>query len=269
MNNLTVTNSNEPTMPSMELLEVINGYREDEGKAPMGHSDFLKKIRDELEGDAGKFSSVYLGGNNQERPCYNLPKDECMQMAMRESKGVRKATIRKINELVEKPKNLTTLQMISAMALEQQATNEALELAAQRQLELKAQVETTQKHQEAKNVLVEQQLSSIEHKLAQRLPTYERQPSNMTPITVIRKVMNKRYGLSTKIIDTVMYEIKALKPQGTVNNPHVSSGTSVYQVWSKSEVGESFRQFIGECKRESRCRYSHPDIVGTFQLINS
>lgn len=54
------------TMSSLEIAKVT---RKD-------HADVLKDIRRifaEAEIDAGKFSGVYFGGNNQYRPCFNLP----------------------------------------------------------------------------------------------------------------------------------------------------------------------------------------------------
>ena len=44
------------------------------------HDNVLKDIRkilNEVEIDESKFGLVYLGGNGQERPCYNLPRLEC------------------------------------------------------------------------------------------------------------------------------------------------------------------------------------------------
>lgn len=87
------TISNEPTMSSIKLLEIINQYRLEDGKAVKRHFDFMKAIEDELDGDEREFSSVYLGGNGEKRPCYNLPIDECMQLAIRESKAVRKRVV--------------------------------------------------------------------------------------------------------------------------------------------------------------------------------
>lgn len=98
---VTVTD-NEPTMSSLDLLEVINQYRLEDGKKEVKHYTFMEKIVDELEEDHQKFLGVYLGGNGEQRLCYNLPKDECMQMAMRESKSVRKRVVKQLNELMKR-----------------------------------------------------------------------------------------------------------------------------------------------------------------------
>lgn len=81
MNDLISSGSASVTMTSLELVAFINGQR-GQHDAELAHSDFLKKVPLVLGVDAGKFSSVYLGGNGQERPCYKLPKREACLMAM-------------------------------------------------------------------------------------------------------------------------------------------------------------------------------------------
>lgn len=103
MNNLTT--GNKMTMTSIELLEVINGYREDDGKSPMPHDNFIKKIEDELEKGVVKFYGTYKSSQGKDVKMYNLPKEECLLMAMRESKYVRRQTVEYIKSL-EKPSNL-------------------------------------------------------------------------------------------------------------------------------------------------------------------
>ncbi|MGZ5050460.1 MAG: Rha family transcriptional regulator [Methylobacter sp.] len=68
MNSLSLNQT--ATMSSLEIAELT-------GKP---HDNVLKDIRKvlaEVEIDAVKFYGVYLGGNNQERPCFNLPRREC------------------------------------------------------------------------------------------------------------------------------------------------------------------------------------------------
>lgn len=96
------TAGNEPTMSSLDLLEVINQYRLEDGKPEKLHKNFMRDIKDELEEAALNFERSYKGADNTTRPCYNLPKDECMQMAMRESKSVRKRVVKQLNELMKR-----------------------------------------------------------------------------------------------------------------------------------------------------------------------
>lgn len=104
MNELMTTQ--EATMSSVLLVEIINEYRKIEGNSTvLRHNDFMIKIEKELDGDCEKFRSEYKASNNQMYKCYDLPKDECMLMLMSESKTVRRGVLNKINEL-EKQKNV-------------------------------------------------------------------------------------------------------------------------------------------------------------------
>lgn len=99
----TGNTNEEVTMTSLELLEVINQYRLQDGKSKMRHDNFMQKIRDELDEEALlKFQGSYQGADNAMVICYNLPKDECMLIAMRESKFVRKQTVQYIKSLESK-----------------------------------------------------------------------------------------------------------------------------------------------------------------------
>ena len=50
MNNLSILDNKHLTITSVELVEIINQFREMEGcKAELQHNDFMKKIRKELE----------------------------------------------------------------------------------------------------------------------------------------------------------------------------------------------------------------------------
>lgn len=85
----------EPTMSSLQIAEIT-------GKP---HNDILKDIRrilDEAEIDAGKFSHVYKGGNGQERPCYILPRRECDLVVSGYSVKYRLAIIDRWRELEAK-----------------------------------------------------------------------------------------------------------------------------------------------------------------------
>jgi len=74
MNNqiaILASQSTEMTMSSVEIAKLT-------GKE---HSHVLRDIRvmlEELEIDLSKFGCVYLGGNGQQRPMFNLPKRECL-----------------------------------------------------------------------------------------------------------------------------------------------------------------------------------------------
>lgn len=95
---------------SLQLVEQINIFRKSEGgKSELQHSDLLKVIRDEFEEEIaeGNISCVsYKGKNNQDRPMFNLTLSQSKQVLVRESKIVRKAVIKYIEELESKIKNI-------------------------------------------------------------------------------------------------------------------------------------------------------------------
>ncbi len=116
------TIDNTVTMTSLELVQFINNQR-DVGAPELAHSDFLKKVLLVLGNDAGNFSSVYLGGNGQERPCYKFPKREACLMAMSYSYDLQAKVFDRMTELENGVKPKTALEL----AREQVLLLEALE----------------------------------------------------------------------------------------------------------------------------------------------
>ncbi|WP_409266803.1 hypothetical protein [Massilia sp. BHUDP2] len=76
------------TMSSVDLVKVINEVRAEEGKAPLEHADFVKKIKAHPSIDAGKFSGIYVDSANRDQVCYHLPRRECDLMVMSDSRPV-------------------------------------------------------------------------------------------------------------------------------------------------------------------------------------
>ena len=75
MNNLIVFKNGKMTITSLELVEQINLFREQEGRAELAHYDLLKIIRDEFEDEIneGEISLVdYKDKKGEKRPMYNL-----------------------------------------------------------------------------------------------------------------------------------------------------------------------------------------------------
>lgn len=119
------------TMSSLELVAFINASRQ-AGEAELRHADFLKKVPKVLNGDDGKFSSVYLGKNGQERPCYNFPKREACIMAMSYSYELQAKVFDRMTELEAKqnPKiPLTYIQALEQLIEVEKQKEAALELA--------------------------------------------------------------------------------------------------------------------------------------------
>ena len=92
---------------SVELVEIINTFRQEEGKSELQHNDFMKKIRRELEtlktlgleGEGNISLTSYVDTQGKERPCFYLDKDGMLMMLNSESTLVRFKTVKYIDEL--------------------------------------------------------------------------------------------------------------------------------------------------------------------------
>ena len=120
-------NKEDKTITSLELLELINIFRQREYEfkkqnktlteaekrrghyVELVHKDLLKVINDEfdIEINEGKISLVeYKDKKGESRPMYILDLEQAMQLLSRESKFVRRAVIQKLKELQNRIKQL-------------------------------------------------------------------------------------------------------------------------------------------------------------------
>lgn len=105
MENLSILTKD--TITSLELLEQINFFREQEGKkTKLKHNDLLKIIRDELEDEIreGEISLSFYekktgNGTTRRYPMYILILEQGKQVLIRESTYVRKAVRKYIKKL--------------------------------------------------------------------------------------------------------------------------------------------------------------------------
>ena len=122
MNMLAQFSTNQASMSSRDLLDLINNARMNCGEKPVRLNDFNNRVADELDGENYE-TFVVQNFNNTESVVFELTIDQCMLIGMRESKAVRKNVL-----AILKQKQLP------------QSFSEALQLAADqaRQLELAA-----------------------------------------------------------------------------------------------------------------------------------
>jgi len=99
MKNLIVTTS---TMSSRDLLELVNNARLQHGEKAICLNDFNARIVDELDGFHYE-KNVVQNLNNTESFFYTLNQDQCLLVAMRESKGVRRTVLEKLKTLNASP----------------------------------------------------------------------------------------------------------------------------------------------------------------------
>ncbi|GIM32755.1 ORF6C domain-containing protein [Paraclostridium bifermentans] len=112
------------TMTSLEVVDLINNFRKEEGNEVVKrHDDFIRSIRKEVEilesvgikADRNFTEGLYKDKNNQERPCYQMNKSGVMQMLNKESALVRYKTQQYIEVLENKSKE--TSKPLSPMEL--------------------------------------------------------------------------------------------------------------------------------------------------------
>jgi hypothetical protein len=111
-----IKKENKETITSLELVEQINLFRDKEGnRAKLQHKTLLEIIRDEFSEEIGKqkiLPSSYKNSQNKEQPMFVLTYSQAKQVLVRESKAVRKAVIKYLEELENKlrynlPQNYT------------------------------------------------------------------------------------------------------------------------------------------------------------------
>ena len=133
MNELQILPKGKKTITSLELAECINYFRSKENnRAELQHYDLLKIIKNEFDEEinAGKISAVeYKDKKGELRPMFSLTYAQAKQVLVRESKFVRKAVIKRLDEL----ENRVQFNVPHSFS-------EALQLAADqaKQLELQA-----------------------------------------------------------------------------------------------------------------------------------
>lgn len=122
-----VMTGQQVTMSSIDLLSLINTERVNFGEAEVRRNDFHARLRDELEGDNYE-SFVVTNLNGTQSEAYGLTIQQCMYVAMRESKGVR----RKVQEILEsKSKNPAELSRMEILQIAMEAEQGRIEAEKQ------------------------------------------------------------------------------------------------------------------------------------------
>jgi phage antirepressor YoqD-like protein len=99
MNQIAKTfNSQQSTMSSKELYEIICIARVENGETQPRINDFHARVRDELDGDYYE-TFVVQNANKTESTYFRLSIDQCTLVGMRESKAVRRSVLEKLKSL--------------------------------------------------------------------------------------------------------------------------------------------------------------------------
>ena len=139
--------SNNQTMSSLKLRQLINDSREAHGESKVENSHFLKRIEDELEGELGGTKTFRPAQGGTPMKYYDLTRDQCTLVGMRESKAVRRSVLAKLKEVeqvtqspaVKDPQLAAMVMMLTQMdSVKQEQEAQRNELA-----EIKAKIQAT------------------------------------------------------------------------------------------------------------------------------
>lgn len=141
-----IINQNTATMSSDDLMEIINAARADAGEPEIRRNKLAEKIEDELDGEHYT-KRVVQNLNNTQSSVYDLTRDQCIRVSMRESKVVRRNVSNKLHALESrKPEQVThldTARMLVAALETQAAQAEQLAIAAPKAAFVDQYVEAT------------------------------------------------------------------------------------------------------------------------------
>lgn len=228
------------TMTSTVLLELINDSREVYGEPAVRRNDFISRCKDELDGEHYE-TFVVQNLNKTQSEELRLSRDQCLLIAMRESKGVRRRVVDKLNAL-DRP--MTQAELIAASA------NQLVAIERQQAV-----------HQQA--------LQRVEHRVEQveNLRFLSSRPTGFESISHIRERINKRHGLPPWVVDLVVRELnRSPMPFAMVQSERAEEGAKPYPIWPTAAVTRLFDQFVTECQRVTAERATHPEIADRFKI---
>lgn len=124
---MNLIKSNELTMSSRDLLDVINEVRKAEGENPVRVNQFHDRVADELS-DFNYKTFVVENLNNTQSTYFELTQDMCMLVAMRESKRVRRVVLEQLKNKFNQNQLQVPQTLPEALRLAAQAIEENIQL---------------------------------------------------------------------------------------------------------------------------------------------
>lgn len=97
-------------MSSFDLLALVNEARASFGESEVRRADFTARCKDELDGEYYE-TFVVKNSRGPASEGLMLSKDQCLLVAMRESKSVRRKVVAKLNDLAQ-PRELSRMELI-------------------------------------------------------------------------------------------------------------------------------------------------------------
>ena len=184
MNELVIRSVKE-NITSLELLELINKFREEEGnKTRLEHSDLLKMIRKEFKKQigAGKISSTsYIDIWNRKQPKFDLTLKQALRLLTKESVEVREKVFEYIEKL-EKQNEQLKIMLLNRQNSEWLLTRKRGKITRRKETDAIAELIPYAKSQGSKNA---DKLYIVYSKLVNRLAGIENGTREMADIETL------------------------------------------------------------------------------------
>lgn len=143
MNDLILAgNQPEVTVSTLKLLNWVNEARASHGEPVLRRNVFHARVVDELDGEHYK-KIVVQNLNNTTSEAYELTQEQCILVAMRESKGVRRIVLEKLKALAQPPSPKIPQSLPEALRLAADMAEQNAKLARENQ-EQAMQIESLQ-----------------------------------------------------------------------------------------------------------------------------
>ena len=97
------------TITTLQLRDQINKFREEAGENPIRNNHFIGRVEDELDGDLPTTKFLQSSKGGEPAKYYELTKDQCLLVGMRESKIVRRKVLAWINKAKDALKEETSV----------------------------------------------------------------------------------------------------------------------------------------------------------------
>lgn len=225
------------TITSIELVEQINFFRQQESnnRVELKHKSMLEIIRDEFEedledienqqvrGEQNILPSSYKNSQNKQQPMFVLSFNYAKQVLMRESKFVRKAVVKYIEDLENKLNNRFNLP---------QTFGEALKLAYEQQMVIEEQNKLIE-NQKPKVIFYDQVIQSEDtldmNTVAKTLNFKGVGRNKMFSILRDNCILMKDNTPYQKYVDNGCFKIVEVNWVDRYGDSHIQTKTVVYQ----------------------------------------
>lgn len=135
--------STNATMTTLDLRALVNEARQAFGEPLVRNDQFLLRVEDELGDELEGVQKFYTPLHGNQVATYDLTRDQCMLVAMRESKGVRRRVVDKLNAMerpqTAAPAELSRMQILQ-LAMESEQARIQAETERDQAIATKAQI---------------------------------------------------------------------------------------------------------------------------------